>query len=473
MNPAQSLIPAEVRAQARPLGKLPFGFGPRFFVMLLLGLLWLVPAWWSPRLIGAMFLWDFVVVLAFVSDLLRMPRPEQLEVRRSWEVAPELARTCEVVLSVRNLAETAVRCFATDETPVALRAAPPTLELVVSAKNTSRENYKILPRQRGDHRMGRLFLRYQSWLGLAQRWAVAEISQTLRVLPDLEQARQHALYLIRSRQIEMERRRRRQRGHGREFESLRDYQKGDDIRDICWTATARRHQLTTRIFELERSQAIWIVLDAGRLLRAEVQPEVQQRVQQEQGSLRISKLDYAVNAALSLAQVATQCGDRVGLIAYGRTIQFNLAAGRGALHLRSIVDCLAQVRPEASEADHSRAARVLLTEQSRRSLVVWVTDFAETPTTPEVIEYAMQMTQRHLVVFSAMNQPDLTALAESTPQTAEEMYRHAAALEIAHRRDLLMRGLRQRGVFAFELVPGMLASSLVNQYLDIKERNLL
>ncbi|HKW64057.1 MAG TPA: DUF58 domain-containing protein [Candidatus Acidoferrum sp.] len=460
---------------------MPFGFGPRFFVMLLLGLLWLVPAWWSPRLIGAMFLWDAVIVLVFVSDLFRMPKSEELEVRRSWGAAPELARPSDVTLSIRNFAGTAVRCFVTDETPAALRTAPPTLELVVLGRSTSRANYKILPRQRGDHRLGRLFLRYQSWLGLAQRWAVVEIAQTVRVLPDLEQARQHALYLIRSRQIEMERRRRRQRGHGREFESLRDYQKGDDTRDICWTATARRHQLTTRIFEIERSQAIWIVLDAGRLLRAEVQQEAQkedrqkgqQYGQQEQGRLRISKLDYAVNAALSLAQVATQCGDRVGLLAYGRAIQFNVAAGRGALHLRSIVDCLAQVRPEASEADHSRAARVLLTEQSRRSLVVWVTDFAETPTTPEVIEYAMQMTQRHLVVFSAMNQPDLTALAESAPQTVEEMYWHAAALEITHRRDLLLRGLRQRGVFAFELVPGMLASSLVNQYLDIKERNLL
>jgi uncharacterized protein (DUF58 family) len=189
--------------------------------------------------------------------------------------------------------------------------------------------------------------------------------------------------------------------------------------------------------------------------------------------VRLSKLDYAVNAALSLAQVAIQCGDRVGLLAYGRTIQHNVAAGRGALHLRTIVDCLAQVHGEACEADHSRAARVLLTEQSRRSLVVWITDFAETPTTPEVIEYAMQMTQRHLVVFSAMNQPDLTALAETTPRTTDEMYRHAAALEIAQRRDLLLRGLRQRGVFAFELMPGLLASSLVNQYLDIKERNLL
>jgi uncharacterized protein (DUF58 family) len=116
---------------------------------------------------------------------------------------------------------------------------------------------------------------------------------------------------------------------------------------------------------------------------------------------------------------------------------------------------------------------MLLTEQSRRSLVVWLTDFAETPTTPEVIEYAMQMRQKHLVVFTAMNQPDLTALAETPPRTPEEMYRHAAALEIVSRREVLLRGLRQRGVFAFELLPGLLASSIVNQYLDIKERNLL
>ena len=116
---------------------------------------------------------------------------------------------------------------------------------------------------------------------------------------------------------------------------------------------------------------MWIVLDAGRLTRAEIR--------QEHSDVRLAKLDYAVNARLSLAQVAEQCGDRVGLLAYGRAIQQNVAAGRGPQHLRNIVDCLALVRGEASEADHSRAARVLLTEQNRRCMVVWITDFAETP----------------------------------------------------------------------------------------------
>ena len=459
------LIPAESSARARSLGRVSFGFGARFFVVLLLGLLWLVPAWWAPRLIAAMFVWDVLAAAAFVVDLVRLPDPSQLETRRVWEKAPSLVTLSNITIILRTFGRSSIRCFLVDETPIAFRSAPPSLELVAAPGKPSQTHYAILPRQRGDLRMGRAFLRYQSNLGLAQRWAVADISQTVRVLPDLEQARQHALYLIRSQQVEMEKRRRRQRGQGREFESLRDYRKGDDLRDICWTATARRHHLTTRVFEIERSQAVWIVLDAGRLLRAEIE--------QEQKELRLSKLDYAVNAALSLAQVATQCGDRVGLLAYGRTIQQHVPAGRGAVHLRAIVDCLAQVHAEPSEADHSRAVRLLLTGQSRRCLVVWITDFAETPTTPEVIEYAMQMTKRHLVVFTAMNQPDLTVLARTTPQHTDDMYRHAAALEIVHRRDLLLRGLRQRGIFAFELVPGLLASSLVNQYLDIKERNLL
>lgn len=465
MNAPRPLVPPPVAMRTRPLGRCSFGFGPRFFVALLLGLLWLVPAWWWPQLIAVMILWDLLVIGVFVSDLLRLPKPLQIEGSRLSEHAPCLATPSSITVAIRNFSATAIRCYLVDETPVSFRTAPPSLVLVAPARAQAQTRYEILPRQRGDVRLGRLFLRYQSQLGFAERWAAAEISQTVRVLPDLEQARQHALYLIRSRQVEMEKRRRRQRGQGREFESLRDYRSGDDLRDICWTATARRHQLTTRVFEVERSQPVWVVLDAGRLLRAEIQ--------QEKRDLRLSKLDYAVNAALALAQVAIQCGDRVGLLAYGRTIQHNVAAGRGALHLRTILDCLAQVHGEASEADHSRAARVLLTEQSRRSLVVWITDFAETPTTPEVIEYAMQMTQRHLVVFSAMSQPDLTALAATTPRTTAEMYRHAAALEIAQRRDLLLRGLRQRGVFSFELLPGLLASSLVNQYLDIKERNLL
>jgi len=460
-----SLIPPSIEARLSSRTRLPFAFGTRFFVALLVGLIWLVPAWWSPRLIVAMFLWDAVVLAAWLFDLLRLPMPSQLEARRIWSSALSLARPATVEIEIENHSRTRIYASMIDETPLDLREQPPDIDATVSAGAPARQSYPVVPRARGDVVVGRLFLRYRTVLNLAERWASADLAQTVRVLPDLEQAQRYALYLIRSRQVEMEKRHRRQRGTGREFEALREYRQEDDMRDISWSATARRHQLITRTYRIERSQTVWIVIDAGRLLRAQVE--------NPKRGFRSSKLDYAVDAALSLAQVASQYGDRVGMLAYGRTIQRSVGVGKGALHVRSILDALAMVRGETAEANHALAARALLRTQSRRSLIVWITDFAETPTTPEVIEYAGQMSRRHLVVFAAVTQPDLLALGRSTPQTEEEMFRHAAALEVIQRRELLLRGLRERGVMAIDLAPGALADSLINQYLEIKDRSLL
>src|SRR4029077_3837475 len=124
---------------------------------------------------------------------------------------------------------------------------------------------------------------------------------------------------------------------GKEFEYLREFHEGDEFRDICWTATARRGKPVTRVHRAERNQAVWLVIDCGRLMRARI------------GTL--SKLDFAVDAALNLAQVASFGGDRVALLAYGARIQERLAPGRGHAHMRSLLNQLARVRGEASEAD--------------------------------------------------------------------------------------------------------------------------
>lgn len=460
-----ALTPPSTEARAQARKPLSFGFGPRFLVTLLLGLVWVVPAWWSPHLIAAMFLWDALAFAAWVFDLQRLPAPSELKAWRIWRAPLTLGRAASVEIRIQNLGRVAVYATLIDETPVALRDEPPSMSAIVRRGGSEQLEYTILPRERGNTTMGKLFVRYRSQFGLAERWAAAPMDQMVCVLPDLMQAKDEGLYLMRSRQIEMQKRQHRQRGMGREFESLREYREGDEPRDVSWTATARRHQVITRTYTVERSQTVWMVVDAGRLLRAQVQ---------ERGSnLNLSKLDYAANAALSVAQVASQHGDRAGLLAYGRSIQQFIAPGGGPQHVRKLVEALAHVRSEWSEADHARAARTLLQKQTRRSLVVWITDFAETPATPDVIEYAAHLARRHLVLFAAIGQPDLALVAAAIPQSEAEMFRQAAALEIVERRDLLVRNLRQTGVLALELAPGCVTSSLVNEYLQIKDRNLI
>jgi len=459
------MSPAAPTSILRAKGRLPFAFGPRFFPALLLGLIWLIPAWRDSRFVAAMFLWDGLVLLAWLVDLRKLPSAATLRARRSWSASLSLGEPATVTVEVENTSAQPIQTLLLDELPPVLRDFPASLAAAIPAGATARVNYPVLPRARGNTPAGRLFVRYRSPLGLAEKWAVADIAQTVRVLPGLAQARKFALFLIRSRQIEMEKRRRRERGHGRDFDCLRDYRPGDELRDICWTATARRHHPIARAYRVERSQTVWIVVDAGRLLRTQVQVAGR--------PFPSSKLDFSVDAALSLAMVASQSGDRAGLIAYGRGVQRSVAPGRGALHVRSLVEALADVHGEASEADHGKAVRTLLRMQTRRSLIVWLTDFAETATTPEVVDYSLRLSSRHLVVLAALGQPDLNALAKSIPQSEEQMFRHAAALEVANRRERLLRMLRDRGVLAIDVPAAGLAAALVNQYLEVKDRSLI
>ena len=459
MNDLGRLVPPQIEAKARSYKRIGVAFGDRFFMLLFVGLVWLGPAFVDSRFLYGLIAWDILVVLAWIADLARLPKPSQISVKRTWKSPVALSVESEVGLTVENFSRTSIHASLIDTVPLELRTEPPSLTVYVKAKSENSAEYRIRPAERGDAKLGDCYVRYQSLLRIAERWVSAPLEQTVRIYPNLDEAKRHSIYLLRSRQMAMERRRTRVRGIGREFESLREYQDGDEYRDICWTASARRAKLVTRQYQIERSQTVWIVIDAGRLMRARV------------GGF--SKLDQAVNAALSLAQVALYSGDQVGLIAYGRGIRQQLPAAKGSAHLRQIIERLAMVHEETSEADHLQMAGRLLADQKRRSLIVWMTDLAETAMTPEVIEAASMMMPRHLVLFVVIGQPDLGALAAKTPQSEGEMYRVAAAQEMVHRRELLLARLRERGALAIEVSSGIVSPVLVNAYLQIKERSQL
>jgi uncharacterized protein (DUF58 family) len=453
------LVPPNTGARAEPTGRFAVAFGRRFFLLCLIGLVWIAPAWREPRFLYALALWDGVVLGLWVWDLSHMPRANEIEVRRIWSEPLGLAKPGLIELQVLNRSSSFVSARVWDESPPTFCRNLPSLEISAPARDVGIATYSIDPRARGDASFGEVWLRYRSALDLAERWARAPVAQRVRVYPNIEETAKMRIYLIRSRQIELEKRLKRQRGQGREFESLRDYREGDEFRDISWSATARRGKLITKVHQIERSQVLWLVLDAGRLLRAEVDG--------------LTKLDYSVNAALCLAQVAFYSGDRVALLAYGRKLQQRVGPGRGVPHLRALLESMAQVRAEPYEGDHLFAAEQLLSLQSRRSLIVWLTDLAETAATPEVIECAAKMTSRHLVLLAIMGQPDLRRLVGSPPQNASEMYRYTAALEIVERRSLLLGRLRQQGALTLEVDPQKLSTAIVNRYLEVKERSML
>ena len=473
-----SFHPPSIRANCEPRSRWSFGLTARSVALLIAGFAFLIPGLWDERLSYGMLAWDALVLLAALLDGMRLPKAANLIASRQWSNAPSLDSQTEIELTIENQGAVIVECFLIDDLPPALRDVdqPAPLRVTAFPRVPVSIRYRVEPQQRGDCTTGLLYIRYRSPLGLADRWAKAPLAQTVRVYPALRTGEEQQIFLARSRQIDLQLRQTRQRGLGRDFESLRDYREGDDLRDICWTASARRGSLITRQYQTERSQPVWIVLDCGRLMRSQVvaAPRVDSALPLPPGSLRAhSKLDHACTAAVALAQLALFSGDRVGLLAYGQTIQQRLLPGRGAAHLRQMIELLAQLRAESSEADHLRATALLGRLQPRRSLILWVTDLAESAMRPEVIDGAINLLRRHVLLFVAMAQPEVDSIARQRPKNVEEMFRAAAAQEMAGRRELMLARLHEQGALTLDLNPEAVTSSVLNQYLMVKERAMV
>jgi uncharacterized protein (DUF58 family) len=456
---ARPLVPAPALADARPGRRFAAAFAPRFFLLLAAGLVFVVPAWMDARALWALAAWNLIVVGLWIADLRSLPADGQIGVTRSWSGAVSLGVPTAVSLHVENRGAVPLLVDATDQVPAALRRELPTRTLEIPPGASADAEYDVQPAERGDLQLGGLSLRVRSPWAIAERWLTAPAGQVVRVYPDIARARRQTMYLLRSRQVALEKRRVRIPAIGRDFESLRDYQPGDDRRDVCWTVTARRGRPVTKVYQPERSQAVWILVDGGRLLRARFGDR--------------SKLDAMVDAALALAEVAMAAGDRVGLVTYGRRVHQRIAPSRGPQHLRAMLEALATVPAERAEADHTAAAAAVTSVQKQRALIVWLTDLAETAATPDVVEHAAGLSIRHKVLFAVCREQEMSALAAAAPADEAAMFRMVAVQEMLDRRETLLRGLRQRGVLVLEMAPDAPAALLIDQYLSVKDRNLI
>jgi uncharacterized protein (DUF58 family) len=482
----QTLIPQPITATARYFGRagrvLGFGLSARSLLLLVAGVLWSIPAFFHPHRIWMMLVWDGLIGLLIVLDGIRLPAPSAIAATRRFLHSPALGERTEIEYEVVHQSDGIVRISITDDLHPALIGLPQSVTVVAYPRDAVRGLLECYPGRRGDFRLGKIYLRYRGVLGLVERWAVCDAEQDLRVFPASEQSGDKAaFYLMRARQIELQKRRLRLRGIGREFESLRDYQRGDELRNISWTATARRAKLITRQFTTERSQQVWIVLDAGRLSRTAFELRRGQTAaigesEQEKAEkllLNVTQLDQATTAAVMLAQVIGSSGDKFALLSYGRRVQQQLLPGNGPVHLRMMINLLSQVRSESAEANHLQAASRLKNLQRRRGLVIWITEIAESAGRPEVVAAVAELVRRQLVVLVLLEHPELDALAAREPKDAEEMFASTAAQEILERRRETVAKLRQQGVLVVETTPAEVGARAISKYLEVKAQGLL
>ena len=366
----------------------------------------------------------------------------------------------EVKLHIQNASRRPLSLVVKDEYPPqmtlsGLREA----RMNVEAQSSATLVYGVKPPRRGRFEFGQAALRFRSPFRLV--WCQMDVAEpvAVKVYPNIRRAREAELKALGARSVISSHRKTSWRGEGREFESMRDYVRGDELRHISWTATARRGKLTTRQYQIERDQTILIALDAGRLMTA--------RIEQE------TKLDSAVHATLALLSAAGRAGDNAGLVVFGRRIKSYLPPGRGRDHMEAALEALHAVEPEMIEPSYPHAFEFIAANSKRRALVVLLTDLVDEEGSKELLTSLHILRPRHLPLVVTIADRDLKAVVRKTPDSVRDLFTQSVAEEIIHHREAALRWVESVGGLALDVTAAALAPALLEMYLRVKERGLL
>ena len=327
--------------------------------------------------------------------------------------------------------------------------------------------YRLTPTQRGVYDFGHVRVFVSSPLGLAQRRFTCCEPQQVKVYPSYLMLRQYELLAISNNLTEMGIKRIRRIGHNTDFEQIKDYVVGDDYRTINWRATARRHQLMVNVYQEERSQQVFCVIDKGRMMQQAF--NLQSSIFNLQPS-SMTLLDYSINAALVLSFVAINKQDKAGLITFSTQMETFVPASRQPGHLQTLQEALYAEKAVFGETDYSALLAGLTRHVSHRSLLVLFTSFTSMPALRRQLSFLRQLAMRHrlLVVFFEDKEMKEVISDRGKEKSTEAYYQRIIAEKFAYEQRLIVSTLRQYGIQSLLTTPDNLSVNVINKYLEIK-----
>jgi uncharacterized protein (DUF58 family) len=401
-----------------------------------------------------LLLFDGVVLVAMLWDGWQV-NARRATLKRDPLHRLSIGRDNPIVLHAQASAPAHLRIY--DNYPTEFEGTPMPLVVILRGPEPEILTFTVNPKQRGEYPWGDLQIQQHGPLGLAWADWVIPAAASVAVYPDLVGLNQLSVKLaLQSTGLLKQKRR---LGVGTEFAELREYGLGDDPRFIDWKATARLSQPLVRVLEPEREQTLLILLDRGRLMTAQVQ--------------RLSRFDWGMNAALSLALAGVSRGDRVGLGVFDRTLHTWIPPHGGQANLQRMVERLTSIQPVLEESDYLATATHVAQQQHRRALVVIITDIVDATASAELLSALSRLRPRHLPFCITLRDPTIDRRAHQFTTEVNAAYQRAVALDLLSQREAAFARLKQRGVLVLDAPAHEISEPLVESYLRIKSQGRL
>lgn len=329
---------------------------------------------------------------------------------------------------------------------------------IESGKNTFFQ-YILEPKERGEYNFGSLNIYVSSPLGFVSKRFSFQKDANLPAYPSFIHLRKYELMALQSEFLLGGIKKIRKLGHTMEFEQIKEYVPGDDIRTINWKATSKTNRLMVNQFQDEKSQRIFMLIDKGRTMKMPFKG--------------LSLLDYSINATMALSHIILKKGDRAGMMTFSKKTENKIAAENKSGQLRKISEALYNIKTDFFESDFNRLYQDVKYSLNQRSLILLFTNFETLDGLNRQLKYLRGIAKNHLLVVVFFKNSELQTLIHKNPESMQEIYDEIIAEKFEFEKKLIIQELRKYGIYTVYTLPENLNIDVINKYLEIKARGIL
>ncbi|WP_298327943.1 DUF58 domain-containing protein [uncultured Dokdonia sp.] len=430
-----------------------------FYALGVIGVLYLISYWFN-SLFGITNILLLLLVLAFFVDALVLFRASG-KIKGVRELPEKFSNSDanELPVILENKYPFAVTLDIIDEIPEQFQKRDFSKVIEIPARETRSFVYSLRPTERGEYTFGHLNVYVSTKLKLVKRRYRFEKDQMVKVYPSFIQMKKYAFLALDNRLTMHGMKKIRRLGHTMEFEQIKDYVPGDDARTINWKATAKRASLMVNQFQDEKSQPVYALIDASRVMKMPFKG--------------LTLLDYAINSTLAFSNIALKKKDKVGMLTFAETIKNHLPASSKKTHLQTILEVLYNIDTKFLDSDYGALYNQVKRKITQRSLLLLYTNFEHITALERQLPYLKALSRKHVLVVIFFQNTELDQLIATPADTLPEVYHKTIAQKADLDKKVMVARLEQYGIQTILTKPDDLTVSTINKYLEIKARGLL
>nr|WP_294935649.1 DUF58 domain-containing protein [uncultured Flavobacterium sp.] len=431
-----------------------------FFYMLLGIIASFVLAYFFPALYRVSWLLLFLLLAFTAIDIILLFGTKQY-IKASRTTPEKLSNGDEnpITIKLKNHYSFAVFIKIIDEIPFQFQVRNFEIRRKLQANGKDQLEYHLRPTERGEYFFGNLNVYVSTPLRLTSNRFTFADNQMVPTYPSYIQLRKYDLMAFSNNLLQYGLKKIRRIGHTMEFEQIKEYVQGDDIRTLNWKATAKRNHLMVNQFQDEKSQTVYMILDKGRMMKMPFNG--------------LSLLDYAINATLVLSNVILKKGDKAGMFAFSKKVENRVIAERRQSQMNLILENLYNIKTNFFESDYSRLYVDIKKNINHRSLILLYTNFETVDGLHRQLPYLKGIAKNHLLVVVFFNNTELNELISKKATTVQDVYDQTIAEKFAFEKRLIVSELKKYGIYSVLTQPENLTLDTINKYLEIKARGIL